>query len=308
VVQMAGEWWRLAVPLPAEFDNTTGETIGLSLARVVARGLSESAASVEVVYDAQAAAQILGAKVHRQRHPVRRAVRKATTSSASTEWWVRSHQEEREGETEATTAQSDKERRIEGNEMADEGAKHGARMSAEGKRASLPMDIEEAYGVYKKNGGQGRPELQWRIHKPEHWREPRRLHPRMEELLKEFPGEILTTVPLHLEMWHPTLQACGRCEKKEEATTRFRCPCFRATWREAVHLQGRKWWVHDGSELRISSRYPTSSTTIAAEGEGTHDWAAVPREGSEQHAALERVEIRSWARVVRQFQNMTDKA
>ena len=103
------------MPLPAEFDNTTGETIGLSLARVVARGLTESAGSVEVVYDAQAAAQILGAKVHRQRHPVRRAVRKATTSSASTEWWVRSHQEEKEGETEAATIQSDKERRFQGN-------------------------------------------------------------------------------------------------------------------------------------------------------------------------------------------------
>ena len=145
-------------------------------------------------------------------------------SSASTEWWVRSHQDEEVGETEAAKVQSDKERRVQGNDLADEGAKYGARMSAEGKRASLPMDIEEAYGVYKKNGGQGRPELQWRIHKPEHWREPRRLHPRMEELLKEFPGEMLTTVPLHLEMWHPTLQACGRCERKEEATTRFRCP------------------------------------------------------------------------------------
>ena len=64
--------------------------IGLSLARVVARELTSAAASVEVVYDAQAAAQILGAKVHRQRHPVRRAIRKATTSSVSTEWWVQS--------------------------------------------------------------------------------------------------------------------------------------------------------------------------------------------------------------------------
>ena len=150
--------------------------------------------------------------------------------------------------------------------------------------------------------------LQWRIHTPEHWREPRGLHPRMEELLKEFQEEILTTVPLHLDMWHPTLQACGRCEKKEEATTRFRCPCFRARWKEAIHQQGGNWWVHDGKELRVSSKYPTSATIIAAAGEGSHDWAAVPRLGSGQHPALEWVEIRSWARVVRQFQRMTDKA
>ena len=137
-------------------------------------------------------------------------------------------------------------------------------MSAEGKRASLPMDIEEAYRVYKKGGGPGRPVLQWRIHTPEHRREPRGLHPRMEELLKEFPEEILTTVPMHLDMWHPTLQACGRCEKKEEATTWFRCPCFRARWKEAIHEQGGNWWVHEGKELKVSSKYPTSTTIIAA--------------------------------------------
>ena len=47
--------------------------------------------------------------MHRQRHPVRRAVHKAATQSASAEWWVRSHQDEQiegaeekenEGETE----------------------------------------------------------------------------------------------------------------------------------------------------------------------------------------------------------------
>ena len=133
------------------------------------------------------------------------------------------------------------------------------------------------------------------------------MHPRMEGMLKEFRGELLTTVPMHLGMWHPTLQACGSCEKKEEATARFHCPCCRAKWREAIHLQGGQWWVHEGGVLKISSKYPTSRTIIAAEGEGTHDWAAVPRPGSEPHPALERVEIRSWARVVRQFQNMTDK-
>ena len=118
-----GDFVTMAVPLPAEFHNTTGETIGLSLARVVASRLTGTAASVEVVYDAQAAAQILGAKVHRQRHPIRRAIRKAAMSLASTEWWVRSHREEQDEETEAAKVESDKERRVQGNEMADEGAK-----------------------------------------------------------------------------------------------------------------------------------------------------------------------------------------
>ena len=74
VVQIAAEWWTLAIPLLAEFDNTTGETIGLSLERVVAKRRGEGAAGIEVVYDAQAAARILGAEGHRQRHPARRAV------------------------------------------------------------------------------------------------------------------------------------------------------------------------------------------------------------------------------------------
>ena len=212
---------------------------------------------------------------------------------------MRSHQEDHPEGTKEKEVENDKERRVHGNELADQGAKRGAQISAEGNRASLPMEIEEAYEVYKKNGGLGRPELQWRIHTPEHWREPRKMQPRMEEMLKEFPSEILTTVPMHPGMWHPTLQACGRCERKEEATTRFRCPCFRARWRGAIHQQGGKLWVHEDSELKVSSKYPTSKTIIAAEGAGTHDWAAVPRPGSEQHPALERVEVRSWARVVR---------
>ena len=86
VVHIAEGWWSLDIPLGAESDNAMGETIGLSLARVVAKRLTVGAASVEVVYDAQAAPQILGAKVHRQRHLARRVVHKATTQSASTEW------------------------------------------------------------------------------------------------------------------------------------------------------------------------------------------------------------------------------
>ena len=124
---------------------------------------------------------------------------------------MRSHQEEQIEGIKKKELQSDKERRVQGNEVADEGAKMGARMNAEGKRVSLPMDIEEAYRVYKKNGGPGKLELQWRIHTLEHWREPRNMHPRMEEMLKDFRGEMLTTIPMHLGMGHPTLRACGRC-------------------------------------------------------------------------------------------------
>ena len=223
------------MPLPAEYGHTTGETIGLSLARVVPGG----AASIEGVFNAQAAAQILGASGHRQRHPVRKAVHKASTNLSSTEWGVKSHQEEQAEQSAQGDPLADKDRKVLGNEPADEGAEKAARLSAEGRRASPTMGKDAEDGEYRKGGAPGRLVLQWRIHTPEHSREPRDLHPRIEE----FPDEILTTVPLHLDMWHPTLQECGRCEKKGEATTRFRCLCFRRRWRESTYLQGGQWRV-----------------------------------------------------------------
>ena len=197
VVQIAEEWWTLSVPLPAQYDTTTGETIGLAPARAVTKRLAEGAGSVKVVYNAQAAAQILEASGHRQRHPVRRAVHVATPEAESMEWGVRSHQEEKE-DGEGSTPEgprADRERRVLINELADEGAEWAARMSAEGKRASLPLAIEAVFGVLKKSGEPGRPALQRRIHTLEHWREPRSLHPRIVELRKEFPDEILTVIP-----------------------------------------------------------------------------------------------------------------
>ena len=74
-------------------------------------------------------------------------------------------------------------------------------------------------------------------------------------------------------------------------------------WKEETALQGKKWKVLPGRELQAKSKYPLGTIIITAKGAGFHDWAAVPRRGRDQHAARARVEIRSWARVVRQFQS-----
>ena len=49
------------------------------------------------------------------------------------------------------------------------------------------------------------------------------------------------------------------------------------------------------------SGVPRSRTCIAAEGEGTHDWAAVPHDPVYVPPALQGVAFRKWARIVRAF-------
>ena len=225
-VQIDKEWWTLSVPLPAEYDNTSGEMIRLALAKRVAKELLAEANSGAIVYDAQAAAPILEASGHKQRHPVRKAVHAAAPECQPIDWWVKSHQEKKEEGTSSKPAgpHTDKARRVHGNERP---RREPCRMRAAGKRVALPLAIEPAYRVALRKGGPERSVLQWRIHPPEHRREPGGLHPRIPGLLREFPDGILTVVPLHLDVWPPGLKACGRCPRKEVATTRFRCPCFR---------------------------------------------------------------------------------
>ena len=49
------------------------------------------------------------------------------------------------------------------------------------------------------------------------------------------------------------------------------------------------------------SGVPRSKTCIAAAGEGTHDWAAVPHNHVFVPPAMQGVEFRKWARIVRAF-------
>ena len=39
------------------------------------------------------------------------------------------------------------------------------------------------------------------------------------------PEIALVLVPLHLNLWHPHLTLCSRCERHEEVTKQFRCLC-----------------------------------------------------------------------------------
>ena len=155
------------------------------------------------------------------------------------------------------------------------------------------------YGVRPTVGGTER--LEWPIHEPDRWRPLRSIHPRMRQLLQEEPEVGITLVPLHLGMWHPLLKACPRCEHHEEVTTRYRCPCQRSRWKRALAQVVPPWRLHGGATLRVLSGVPRSRTCIAAEGEGTHDWAAVPHDHVYVPPALQGVEFRKWAHIVRAF-------
>ena len=101
-----------------------------------------------------------------------------------------------------------------------------------------------------------------------------------------------TMGPTGVGMWHPRLEACPRSERHEEVTTRHRCPCHRAKWWRALQALSLPWRLHGGMTLRIISRVPKSRTCIPEEGEGTHDWAAIPADHVHVPAALQAVEFR----------------
>ena len=111
-------------------------------------------------------------------------------------------------------------------------------------------------------------------------------------------------VQLHLGMWHPRLEACPRCERHEEGTTRYKCPCHTRI------AEGRRGSVSAmqpprGMSLRIINGVPRPHTCIAAEGEGTPDWAAVPADHVHVQVAMHKVPFRQWATIVHFFATNT---
>ena len=293
VVRIGDRWWGAAVPLPPWIDNTTGELLGISLGRLVVDRLREmEAATVEQAFDAQAAAVLADSPPERQRHPLRRALQQSVAEVEATQWWVKSHQE-------AGGLVTDSAVRIMGNVLADAQATEAVARSARGDRLAVPLQVPPTYGVRPTPGGTER--LEWPIHEPDRWRPPRSIHPRMKQLLQEEPEVGVTLVPLHLGMWHPLLKACPRCEHHEEVATRYRCPCQRSRWKRALAQVEPPWRLHGGATLRVLSGVPRSKTCIAAAGEGTHDWAAVPHDHVFVPPAVQGVEFRKWARIVRAF-------
>ena len=154
----------------------------------------------------------------------------------------------------------------------------------------MPLPLSAACGA--RPTAQGSADMEWRIQAPSKWRPPQALRPRMEQLLRESPKRGIVLMPLHLGMWHPRLEACLQCERHEEVTTRYRCPCQRAKWRRVLQAVSPPLKLHGGMTVRIISGVPRSRTCIAEEGDGTHDWAAVLANHVHVLAALQTVEFR----------------
>ena len=130
---------------------------------------------------------------------------------------------------------------------------------------ALALLVQPTYGVRLAEGGATKQE--WCIHPPQKWRPPGAVHPRMKQLLRDDPEVGILLVPLHLGMWYLFLMA-----------TSFECPCPRPRWRRAL-----------------------STACIAAEGEGTHDWAAVLGEHVNSAPVMQIAEFRQSAGIVWAF-------
>ena len=224
-----------------------------------------------------------------QRHPLRTALQWSVGEAAAAYWWVKSHQK-----VKAVVTKGDV--RKMGKILAGAQATKALAKSVRGQRVAVPLPLQATYGA--RPMARGSTDMEWCIHEPSKWRPPRALHPRMGQLLRESPETGIFLVPLYLGMWHPRLQACPRCEWHEEVTTRYKCPCRRPKWRRAPHAVDPPWRLHGGASLRIISVVPRSHTCIAAEGEGTHDCAAVPADHVHMPAAMQEVEFRHWATIV----------
>ena len=108
-----------------------------------------------------------------------------------------------------------------------------------------------------------------RMAQPGCWRPPRQMDSWFEEQLRAYPQE----ASLHLGEWHPPLQACGRCQHKEEATSRFWCAFHQERRRAAARAVGGHWRIPDGEVLLVVSNLPGSWTCLGERGWGTYDWA-----------------------------------
>ena len=248
VIRVSDKWWGAAVPLETWVDNTTAELLGVVLGRCLVERLRDlGARTIEQTYDAQAAAALAEKPPEQQKHPLRRALPWSVGEAAATHWWVKSHQE-------VSALTSHNHVRKMGNILADAQAREAVDKSAKGQRLAVPLPLSATYGG--RPTAQGSVDMEWRIHAPSKWRPPRALHPWMEQLLRESPEMGIVLVPLHLGMWHPRLKACLRCERHEEVTTRYRCPCHRAKWRRALQVVSPPWRLHGGLTLCISTGGP----------------------------------------------------
>ena len=185
------------------------------------------------------------------------------------------------------------------NVPADARATEAVNRSARGQRVAVPLPLQPTYGAHPMS--RRVPDMEWRIHEPQKWRPPPNLHPRMEQLLRESPETGIQLLPMHLGMWHPILKVCPHCEDHKEVTTRLGACATSPDGARPLHAVEPLWRLHRGASLRIISGVLRLRSCIAAEGKGTHNWAAVPRDQVHPLAAMQVIEFRHWATIVRSF-------
>ena len=104
-------------------------------------------------------------------------------------------------------------------------ADRAALWSARGERTPLPLKMRDVWLVRRVDKCRVS-QLAW----PIHVNEVHRLRPQQDwgnhfdALLREFPSEALVVAPLHLDLWHPVLQACAQCAHGC-ADHRYQCSC-----------------------------------------------------------------------------------
>ena len=227
-------------------DNTTAELLGIALGRhVVARLHRMGAQTVEQVCVAEGAAAA-EAPPERQKHPLRRALQWAIEESAVAHWLVKSHEE-------VSSLVSEGDVRKMGNILVDAQPTDALRRSAHGERVAVPLQLLPTFGV--RPTAQGADGMVYPFGTE---MATATSHPSEDDpLLCENPETGMALVPLHLGVWHPTLEACPRCDRHEEVTTRFRCPCHKRRWRKALRTVDPPWRLH-GAGQRCACSPPQS--------------------------------------------------
>ena len=294
VITIGAKWWGAVVPLETCVDNTTAELLGVVLGRYVVERLCDlGAGSIEQTYDTQAAAALAEKPPERPRHPLRRAL----------QWSVR---ECRGGAlvgavSPGSVGLGDKGR------CPEDGQHHGGRAghracSQEHQRAMYAGATAAASNVWGASdsprlGGHGVAHTE-----PSKWRPPRALHPRMEQLLRESPEWGYC--------WCRYTWGRGTCAWRHAPAVKGTRKLQPGADARAIEPSGggpsTQWIRHGdcrggGALLRIISGVPQSHICIAAEGEGMHDWVAVPVDHVHVPATMQEVEFRHWATIVRFF-------
>ena len=141
-----------------------------------------------------------------------------------------------------------------GNILAVARAREAVAKSVKGQCVAVPRPPSGTYGVRRKALGSA--DMEWHINAPSNRRPPWAHHPRMEQLLGDSSETGILLVPLHVGMRHPRLEPCPSCERQEEVTTRYKCPCHRSKWWEGLAGSGSATETTPGGTAAHDQRGP----------------------------------------------------